>query len=98
MHFVGDIDEHELTCQKLLTCRPKVLGVSSGLRINQTNPNFLCVCVRVRVRVRVCVCVKFLFLRKFLLIYNIHSKCRGQWPTQESTANEATLEMGGYPG
>ena len=58
----------------------------------------MCVCVHVCVCLLVCVCVTFLFLRKNSLVHNIYLKCRGQWPTQESTANEATLEMGGYPG
>ena len=51
----------------------------------------VCVCVCV------CVWVEFLFLRK-LPLFTVLRECRGQWPTQESTANEATLEMGGYPG
>ena len=44
-----------------------------------------------------CVCVEFLFLRK-LLLFTVLQRMQGQWPTQESTSNEATLEMGGYPG
>ena len=50
-------------------------------------------------RAGVCVCVEFLFLRKLLLL-TVLQRMQGsrQWPTQESTANEATLEMGGHPG
>ena len=58
---------------------------------------WVCGCECVCVRVCVCVCVEFLFLRKLPLL-TVCKECRGQWPTQESTANEATLEMGGYPG
>ena len=47
----------------------------------------------------VCVCAEFLFLRKLptKTVLCIRES-RGQWPPQESTANEATLELGGYPG
>ena len=49
MHFTGDSDEQELTCQKLLVSRHYALVVSDGLRLNQTNASLPCLCV--------CVCV-----------------------------------------
>ena len=53
----------------------------------------VCVCVCVCLCARVCVCVCNPVNQGIVLDFR-----RGQWPTQESTANEATLELGGYPG
>ena len=40
-----------------------------------------------------CVCVEHLNRCKTSSAVLV---CRGQWPTHESTANEATHELGGY--
>ena len=58
--------------------------------------------VRARVRACVCVCVcKSLMTKRPLIFFPffIHFKLQGgQWPTQTPIANEATFELGGYPG
>ena len=68
----------------------------------------MCVCMYIYIyicaRVFVCVCVSVCVRVCFVCVCNpvnqgiVLDFSRGQWPTQESTANEATLELGGYPG
>ena len=61
-----------------------------------------CVCECVRARARACACVYTTLLPRDKALKTpdwFGAFSRGQWLTQESPTNEATLELlGGYPG